>query len=130
MLFRSLISLHEIPGVTLYSLQRDQDLIANLPFQDLKDDMQSWEDTASIVAGLDLVITSCTSVAHLSAALGVETWIIVPVLPYYLWAVPGNKSAWYDSVKLFRQTKYGDWSEPLNAVRYALQSKVGFKEAA
>lgn len=125
-----LIDLHKIAGVTLYSLQRDQDLIENLPFQDLKNDMKSWEDTASLIAGLDLVITSCTSVAHLSAALGVETWVIVPVLPYYLWAVPGDRSAWYDSVRLFRQTKYGDWTDPLNAVRLALESKVAVKEAA
>lgn len=125
-----LIDLHNIPGVTLYSLQRDEDLIDGLPFADLRDQMKTWEDTASIIAGLDLVITSCTSIAHLAAALGKETWIIVPVLPYYAWAVPGNKSVWYDAVRLFRQEKYGEWDAPLNSVRAALEEKVSMKAAA
>ncbi len=101
-----------------------------LPFADLRDQLKSWEDTASILKGLDLVITSCTSVAHLSAALGVETWVIVPVLPYYVWSVPGEKSVWYDSVRLFRQTTYGDWSAPLIAVSQALKERLAIKEAA
>lgn len=125
-----LIDLHNIEGVTLYSLQRDEDLVDGLPFADLRDQMKTFDDTASIIAGLDLVITSCTSVAHLAAALGKETWIIVPVLPYYAWAEPGDKSVWYDSVRLFRQEKYGEWDAPLNAVRTALEDKVSMKAAA
>lgn len=125
-----LIDLHELPGVTLYSLQRDENLIDGLPFADLRDQIKTWEDTASMIAGLDLVITSCTSIAHLSAALGVQTWVVVPVMPYYAWAAPGERSAWYDSVRLFRQAQYGSWSAPLDAVRVALQEKVALKRAA
>jgi hypothetical protein len=76
------------------------------------------------------VITSCTSIAHLSAALGQETWVIVPILPYYAWAAPGESSVWYESVKLFRQTQYGNWDEPLNKVRLALEEKLSMKQAA
>lgn len=125
-----LFDLHALPGVTLYSLQRDDNLVDGLPFADLRDQIKTWEDTASIIAGLDLVITSCTSVAHLAAALGVETWVIVPVLPYYVWAVPGDKSVWYDSVRVFRQTTYGDWSAPLAAAASALRGRFERKEAA
>jgi len=121
--------LHALPGVTLYSLQRDDNLVDGLPFADLRDQIKTWEDTASVIAGLDLVITSCTSVAHLAAALGVETWVIVPVLPYYVWAVPGDRSAWYRSVRLFRQATYGDWTAPLAAVSEALRERVALKEA-
>jgi hypothetical protein len=119
-----LIDLHTLPGATLYSLQRDENLVDGLPFADLRDQLKTWEDTASIIAGLDLVITSCTSIAHLAAALGVETWVIVPVLPYYTWAVPGERSAWYDTVRLFRQTTYGEWDAPLAAIRQALEQKL------
>jgi len=119
-----LIDLHELPGVTLYSLQRDDNLIDGLPFADLRDQMKTFDDTASIIQGLDLVITSCTSIAHLSAALGKETWVIVPVLPYYAWAVPGEKSVWYETVKLFRQETYGNWDAPLNEVRQTLENKL------
>jgi hypothetical protein len=125
-----LLDLHEVHGVTLYSLQRDENLIDGLPFADLRDQLKTWEDTASIIAGLDLVITSCTSIAHMAGALGKETWVIVPVLPYYAWAKAGEKSVWYDSVRLFRQEKYGEWDAPLNAVRAALEQKVSLKVAA
>lgn len=119
-----LIDLHKVAGTTMFSLQRDGDLIDDLPFTDLRNELKSWEDTASIIAGLDLVITSCTSVAHLSAALGKETWILVPIMPYYTWAVPGNKSAWYDSARLFRQTEYGNWDTPMQEIKKALEEKV------
>jgi hypothetical protein len=125
-----LIDLHELGGVTLYSLQRDDNLIDGLPFADLRDQMKTFDDTASIIQGLDLVITSCTSIAHLSAALGKETWVIVPILPYYAWAAPGESSVWYDAVKLFRQTEYGNWHEPLNNVRYALEDRIKMQVAA
>ena len=115
-----LISLHEVDGVDLYSLQRDDDLIENLPFADLRDDLKTWDDTAEILNSLDLVITSCTSIAHCAAALGVFTWVIVPVLPYYTWARPGNTSAWYSSVRLFRQEVYGDWNKPLQDIKTEL----------
>lgn len=115
-----LIDLHKLDGVTLYSLQRDDNLIDGLPFADLRDQMKTFEDTASIIRGLNLVITSCTSIAHLSAALGVKTWVIVPIMPYYAWAEPKDTSVWYDSVRLFRQKKYGDWSHPLEEVKAAL----------
>lgn len=125
-----LIDMHATPGTTFYSLQRDDDTREFLPFGDLKDQLQTWEITASVLKSLDLVITSCTSVAHCAAALGVETWIIVPILPYYCWALPGNTTPWYDSVRLFRQKRYGDWSETMAEVRAALEEKTQLKLAA
>jgi len=119
-----LLDLADISGITLYSLQRDNDLIDGLPFADLRDQMKTWEDTASIIQGLDLVITSCTSIAHLAGALGKETWVIIPIMPYYAWAKPGTSSVWYNSVKLFRQTTYGNWDAPLSNVRSELIQKV------
>jgi len=127
---QTLIDLHKLDGVTLYSLQRDQDLVDGLPFADLRDQMKTFEDTASIIQELDLVITSCTSIAHLAGALGKETWIIVPVMPYYAWAERKETSVWYDSVRLFRQQEYGKWDEPLNAVRAALEERLKVQAAA
>jgi hypothetical protein len=125
-----LIELHEMSGVTLYSLQRDENLIDGLPFSDLRDQMKTWEDTAAIISDLDLVITSCTSIAHCSAALGKETWVIVPILPYYTWAVNSDTSVWYNSVKIFRQKEYGKWDEPLKAVKDALEKRLKLQVAA
>jgi hypothetical protein len=125
-----LIDMHTVQGTTFYSLQRDDDVKEFLPFGDLKDQLQSWEITASVLKSLDLVITSCTSVAHCAAALGVETWIITPILPYYCWAVPGDRSAWYDTVRLFRQKQYGNWDATMAEVRTALEERTQLKLAA
>ena len=115
-----MIGLHDIPNTTFYSLQRDENLLDGLPFADMREGMKTWDDTANIIAGLDLVITSCTSIAHLAGAMGIPTWIVTPIMPYYTWAVPGEKSKWYDSVRLFRQTKYGEWSDVFDNIRIEL----------
>ena len=86
--------------------------------------MADFAQTASELSKIDLVITSCSSTAHLSGALGKETWVIVPTLPYYTWALPGDTSPWYDSVKLFRQTEYGSWEEPFERIRNELDGKL------
>lgn len=122
-----MLGLTDIEGCTFYSLQRDENTIDGLPFADMRDLMKTWEDTASIVNGLDLVITSCTSIAHLSAAMGKETWIVVPILPYYAWAVPGETSKWYDSVTLFRQEKFGEWEAPFIEIRKRLEERINNK---
>lgn len=119
-----MLGLTDIEGCTFYSLQRDENTIDGLPFADMREQMKTWEDTASIINGLDLVITSCTSIAHMSASLGKETWVVVPILPYYVWSVPGNKSPWYDSVTIFRQEKFGDWTHPFINIRESLTQKI------
>jgi hypothetical protein len=48
--------------------------------------------------------------------MGKETWIISPVLPYYLWADGKDSSIWYRNVRLFRQEKFGEWEDVLNRV--------------
>jgi len=90
-----------------------------------KPSLDSWDDTRDAISRCDLVISSCTSIAHLSAAMGIETWIVVPILPYYLWALPGDTTPYYDCVKLFRQEKYGCWKAPFNNIKQQLlQRKI------
>jgi hypothetical protein len=87
--------------------------------------LNNWEQTRDAISGCDLVISSCTSVAHLAGAMGVPTWIIVPVLNYYIWSVPGDKSPYYDSVKLFRQKKFGCWKHPISELKKNLEGQFG-----
>lgn len=115
-----MIDLHDVPNTTFYSLQRDENCVDGLPFGDLREQMKSWEDTANIIAGCDLIISSCTSVAHLAAAMGIPTWIVTPIMPYYTWVFPGDTSRWYNSVKLFRQSKYGEWEDVFENIRKEL----------
>jgi hypothetical protein len=115
-----MIDLHNIPNTTVYSLQKDENCIDGLPFGDMREQMKTWDDTANIIADCDLIISSCTSVAHLSAAMGIPTWVATPIMPYYTWAVPGTTSNWYNSVRLFRQKKYGEWENVFDEIRTEL----------
>lgn len=101
-----------IPNIELFSLQKDtgfEEIQASDPILDLSSQLTSWEDTAAVISLLDVVVTSCTSVAHLAGALGKKTFVFTPMLPYYIWAYPSDKSIWYPDVHLFRQQKYHDW---------------------
>lgn len=108
-------------NVEFVSLQRDEG-------SELRPDwvnevnLDTWENTQKEISKCDLVITSCTSVAHLSGAMGIPTWIIIPILPYYLWALPGDKTPYYDSVTLFRQEVYGNWAEPFEKIHIELNN--------
>lgn len=102
------------------SLQRDEGTDLT-PGWMKKPDLTTWQDTQREAAKCELVISSCTSVAHLSAAMGVETWILVPKLPYYLWAPPGERTPHYNSVRLFREARYGGW--PFAEIRNLIRDK-------
>jgi hypothetical protein len=119
-----LINLHEQnEHLKFYSLQRDSDT-RELPEEitDLQHILISWEDTAACIENLDLVITSCTSVAHLAAAMGKPTWVIVPLLPYHIWAYGDEHSPWYpETTRIFRQTKFGKWDDTFEKIAEELQ---------
>jgi hypothetical protein len=84
---------------------------------------RDFYDTAEIIAGLDLVITVDTSVAHLAGSMGVPTWILLrSPQPDWRWMDDRADSPWYPSARLFRQTEPGDWAGVLQRVRQALEA--------
>lgn len=111
-----MLELTTIKNCKFYSLQRDDDLIEGGGLIDLKYEMKTWKDTAEIVQSMDLIITSCTSIAHLAGAMGKKTWVITPALPYYVWALPGEKSPWYESVRLYKQKKTKNWDDVFDKI--------------
>jgi ADP-heptose:LPS heptosyltransferase len=75
-----------------------------------------FDDMAALVLAVDVVITVCGSVVHLSGALGKTAWVLVPACPEWRYLDSGDRMPWYSSVKMFRQTVPNDWHEPLAAV--------------
>ena len=67
-------------------------------------------DTAAIMCGLDLVITSDTVTAHLAGALGVPVWVPLSYDPDWRWLHDRADCPWYPSMRLFRQQQPGDWT--------------------
>ena len=94
--------------------------IINLDEIDLFND---FESIAALLKNLDLYIAVSNSTAHLSAALGVPTWIIKPKIHavFHYWNQPSNKTPWYSSVRLFSY-KNG-WEKTIDDISKELKSK-------
>ena len=84
------------------------------------DDLQSFADTAGLLAQMDLVITVDTSVAHLAGALGFPMWVLVSYSPDWRWLLDRSDSPWYSSACVFRQSERGNWGEMIQRVKTAL----------
>jgi hypothetical protein len=110
--------------VEFVSLQRDEGAEA-CPAWVKQVPLNNWQDTQQAVASCDLVISACTSVSHLSSAMGVETWVITPVMPYFLYSMDGDKTPYYGSMRLFRQEVFGDWTHPFLSVKASLIKMFG-----
>lgn len=114
------------PKYNIYSIQRDQgaDQILKYPgITDLSSKLETIDDTLAIIHHLDFVVTSCTSVAHMAAAMDKKVYILVPITAYYTWASTHDTSSiWYsDSVTVLRQVTHKSWKEPLEQLQKLLK---------
>jgi hypothetical protein len=118
-----------MPGIEFYSLQKgpQREELAQLPadvrLRDLDADLHDYGDTAVAVDALDLVISVDTSVAHLAGALGKSVWTLLPYVPDWRWGLEGDATPWYSTMRLWRQTRSGDWAEVMDRVAQALHER-------
>jgi tetratricopeptide (TPR) repeat protein len=119
--------LFDVPGVQWFSLQKGAaaEQLVEFPervaIHDLAAGFKDYADTATAIAGLDLVITVDTSVAHLAGTMGKPVWILLHEQPDWRWLLKRRDSPWYTSARLFRQASGGDWSSVIAAVVRELQ---------
>jgi hypothetical protein len=83
--------------------------------------LQDFDDTAALIANLDLVISVDTAVAHLAGALGKPVWILLPYAPDWRWLVGRTDSPWYPTARLYRQPRPGDWANPIQRMAEELR---------
>jgi len=106
--------------VAFYSLQlgaqHDVEAARSAGFHvaDMTREWKTLDDTASFISALDLVITVCTSVAHLSGALGQSTWVLLDANPHWVWQHDRRDSPFYPSASLYRQRTFADWQPVLD----------------
>ena len=127
--FAALAPLWRVPGIRWFGLQlgdRAADLaraeVEHRPhaIDDLSSELSDFADTAAAMAGLDLVISADTAVAHLAGATGRLVWVLLPAVPDWRWLRSGRDSPWYPTMRLFRQNERRSWAPVLEAVADAL----------
>lgn len=135
--FELYAKLTQIPGISLYSLQKidgTHDLAQLKPdhiihtFNDFDEKNGPFIDTAAIMKNLDLVITADTSIAHVAGALGVKTWVILPFPAEWRWLTDRLDSPWYPSLRLFRQGPDHNWVHVYNQIFIDILEKISEEE--
>lgn len=131
--------LARVPGVQLISLQKGQGseqikettgrfAVIDLA-QRLDETSGAFMDTAAVMKHLDLVVTCDSSLGHLAGALGARTWIALALSPDWRWLLDREDTPWYPTVRLFRKTSLGDWSDVFGRMAAALEAAVGARQS-
>lgn len=134
---RQLAPLAQVANVEFHSLQKGPALHAarsdsgGIALIDHDPLLTDFHQTAGLVENLDLILSVDTAVAHLAAAMGKPTWILLAARPDWRWLLDREDSPWYPSARLFRQRRLGEWTECIQRVAAALAAWVaGRKEPA
>lgn len=83
--------------------------------------VRDFDDTAALISGLDLVISTDTAIAHLAGAMGKPVWLLLSSEGEWRWLQDRIDTPWYPSMRIFRQTMAGDWSGVVQSVLRALR---------
>jgi tetratricopeptide (TPR) repeat protein len=126
-----------IPGVTLFSLQKDYrprkyhdsdevvDLCKDGPKTvDLSPLLNTFTDTANFISAMDLIVSVDTAVLHLASAMGKKTWGLIPYSPDWRWGYESRTTQLYPSLELFRQPNKGDWCSVMGEVGMRIRELV------
>lgn len=120
-------------GVLFHSVNPDaaqvvSELAASgLPIVDQSEALNSFADTAELLKAVDAVVSTCTSTAHLAGAVGARTLLLLDKVGSYLWGCDTQRTQWYDSVRILRQSELGDWKPIIQRLRKHLASQVEAK---
>jgi tetratricopeptide (TPR) repeat protein len=116
--------LGRVKNVVFYSIQKGdaakQIVPRGMQLIDFAQDINDFADTAALIANLDLIITVDTAVAHLAGTMGKPVWLLLPFVPDWRWFLDRQDSPWYPTMRLFRQSKFGDWGKVIQSVASAL----------
>jgi Tfp pilus assembly protein PilF len=115
-----------VEGVRLVSLQKGpgveqlRELAGRFPVTELSEELDAeggaFLDTAALMKSVDLVVTSDTAAAHLAGALGVPVWVALSRMADWRWLREREDSPWYPTMRLFRQSRLGDWAPVFEAM--------------
>jgi hypothetical protein len=121
--FELISELFERPGISWFSLQLDRRVHEAHPRLACPD-VIGVSATASVMLGMDLVISIDSMSAHLAGALGIAVWTLLPFDADWRWMEGRSDSPWYPTMRLFRQARPGDWGPVIEDVSAGLREQL------
>ena len=122
--FEAVRPLLKVRGARFHSLQKGAGVVLPPHVVDHDRDLASFDDTAAIIANLDVVVTCDTAVAHLADALGKPVLVMLPHTQDWRHGLDADASPWYPTMRLFRQATRRNWTDVLARVTRALEEAV------
>jgi hypothetical protein len=65
-----------------------------------------------------------SAVAHLAGALAVPVWLALPFVADWRWLLDRDDSPWYPTMRLFRQSRRGDWTGVFQRLAAELSRRI------
>jgi len=91
---------------------------------DIRNLISDFYDAAAVINQLDLIISVDTATVHLAGSIGKSCWALIPFSPDWRWLLEREDTPWYDSMRLFRQPKLGDWKSVMENITTELQEII------
>ncbi len=108
------------PQHTWLSLQHGAPPLAAANLIDWTAETIEFTQMAALIDALDIVISIDTGAAHLAAALGAQTWVLLRHAGDWRYGIEGDTCAWSPTMRLFRQDAARRWETVLTEVSRAL----------
>ena len=106
-----------VPGLQFVSLQKGPAASQaaspppGLALFDPTEALDTFDDTAALVANLDAVVAVDTAVAHVAGGMGVPVLLLDRYDSCWRWFAEREDSPWYPSLRIVRQQRPGDWQD-------------------
>lgn len=120
--FEYLKPLFSINKAEFYSFEIEKNISIPECIIDLSSNIKNYNDTASLLKNLDVLVTIDSSIAHMAGAMGIKTCLLLPHIAEWRWFDDVDSCSWYNSVKIFKQKENGNWTEVIERVVKELQS--------
>ena len=134
---KALSPLFDVSGVSWLCVQKevipeDAAFLREKGIRDLSDVIDNagdaFRDTIELFRKVDLVISTDTSILHVAGSGATCAWGMLTFSAEWRWG-GGETAPWYPSVRLFRQTKIGDWVSVVQRVKAELARKVACRSS-
>ncbi len=123
--FYKLFQIENTVWYSLYPEKNDEIIETKTKFNnvlDITENIKDFNDTAGIIANLDIVVTIDSAVAHLAGAMDKKTCLLLNYVPDWRWGLLGESTDLYPSLKIFRQKEPGNWDMVIDEIYYYIKS--------